>query len=146
MAGSAIAAGTLALCLNSMGAGGAPIQSVAPLDATSPAFTLTWMHSIEKTQWQEYWQVVTRPKPHLRLVSARIETSGAGMEIPDNAVWRNGGYDYTVNQDLDSVTLSHSPFTQQAQLCVGQDCRLLSNWLPGLPNIQAVTLTPCHAP
>ena len=146
MAIGAVAAGALALCLTSFGSQDAPLSAQITFDHEARTFSLEWTHSIEKTQWFEHWEVVAAPQPHLRLLRARIEASGAGMEIPDNAIFRNGGYEYPVNQDLPSVTLSHSPFTAQAALCVGKRCRPLADWLPGLPSIQAVTLSACHAP
>ena len=146
MAIGTIAAGALALCLTSFGSQDAPLSAQITFDHEARTFSLEWTHSIEKTQWFEHWEVVAAPQPHLRLLRARIEASGAGMEIPDNAIFRNGGYEYPVNQDLPSVTLSHSPFTAQAALCVGKRCRPLADWLPGLPSIQAVTLSACHAP
>ena len=146
MAIGAIAAGALALCLTSVGSQYAPLSAHIPFAREARTFSLEWTHSIEKTQWFEHWEVVAAPQPHLRLLRARIEASGAGMEIPDNAIFRNGGYEYPVNQDLPSVTLSHSPFAAQAALCVGKRCRPLADWLPGLPSIQAVTLSACHAP
>ncbi len=146
MAIGAVAAGALALCLTSFGSQDAPLSAQITFDHEARTFSLEWTHSIEKTQWFEHWEVVAAPQPHLRLLRARIEASGAGMEIPDNAIFRNGGYEYPVNQDLSSVTLSHSPFTAQAALCLGKRCRPLADWLPGLPSIQAVTLSACHAP
>ena len=146
MAIGAVAAGALALCLTSFGSQDAPLSAQITFDHEARTFSLEWTHSIEKTQWFEHWEVVAAPQPHLRLLRARIEASGAGMEIPDNAIFRNGGYEYPVNQDLPSVTLSHSPFTAQAALCLGKRCRPLADWLPGLPSIQAVTLSACHAP
>lgn len=54
------------------------------------AFTLSWMHSIEKTRWEEDWIV---SNGRLVIVEARIESMGAGMETPpgarfDGAWWR----------------------------------------------------------
>ena len=146
MALGLVTAGALALCLTSVSLQDTPLSAHIPFAHEAHAFSLEWTHSIEKTQWLEHWEVVAARQPHLRLLRARIEASGAGMEIPDNAVFRNGGYEYPVNQDLSSVTLSHSPFTAQAKLCVGERCRPLADWLPGLPPIQAVTLSACHAP
>jgi len=123
-----------ALCLSS----GALQASVV-----TTAFELQWMHSIEKTQWLEHWEVT--PKI-LTLVRASIATSGAGMDIPDNAVLVNGVYEYPVNVQLGSVTLSHSPYTAQATLCINNHCQPLSNWLPGLPAIAAVELAACQRP
>jgi hypothetical protein len=148
---ASVAAGALALCLSSIGATGTAVTAQIPLDGKTQTFSIAWMHSIEKTQWTEQWMAIghsaSNTHPHLRLLRARIETSGAGMEIPEGAVLRHGGYDYEVQKDLPSVTLSHSPFTAQATLCAAGECRVLTNWLKGLPKIAAVELTPCtHQP
>ena len=45
-------------------------------------FTLTWTHSIEKTRWEEDWTIASGA---LSLVEARIESMGAGMEMPQGA-------------------------------------------------------------
>lgn len=54
------------------------------------AFTLAWTHSVEKTRWEEDWQITPRG---LQLMEARVEGSGAGMEPPadaqfDGRFWR----------------------------------------------------------
>lgn len=51
------------------------------------AFTLAWTHSVEKTAWEEDWQVTASS---LQLTQARIKGSGAGMEPPDGAVLFQG--------------------------------------------------------
>jgi hypothetical protein len=44
--------------------------------------TLRWRHSVQKTLWEEVW----RDTPGgLRLIEARVEGSGAGMDPPDGA-------------------------------------------------------------
>lgn len=129
-----VAAALAAVCLSS----GALTTSIP-----TTAFELRWMHSIEKTQWHEYWRVTPTA---LTLTHARIATSGAGMEIPDNAVWVNGAYEYPVDLQLSSLTLSHSPFTAQATICAHNTCKSLGDWLPGLPRIAAVTVAACPRP
>ena len=47
------------------------------------AFTLSWTHSVEKTRWEEDWSV---GRGMLAIESARIESMGAGMETPPDAV------------------------------------------------------------
>jgi hypothetical protein len=49
-------------------------------------FTLSWQHSTARTLWEETWAA---ERGALRLVLARIEGPGAGMEAPDGA-WREG--------------------------------------------------------
>jgi hypothetical protein len=54
---------------------------------TATAFTLAWTHSVEKTRWEEYWQVTPAG---LELVEARAKGSGAGIDPPDGAVLSDG--------------------------------------------------------
>jgi hypothetical protein len=51
------------------------------------AFTLSWTHSVQKTRWEEDWRLTPSG---LQLVESRIEGSGAGMEVPDGAVLKDG--------------------------------------------------------
>jgi hypothetical protein len=46
------------------------------------AFTLVWTHSVQKTDWQEDWQVSAGG---LTLVEARIKGSSAGIDPPAEA-------------------------------------------------------------
>lgn len=55
------------------------------------AFTLAWTHSVQKTQWEEDWRLTPAG---LELVESRIEGSGAGMEVPDGAVLKDGVWAY----------------------------------------------------
>lgn len=47
-------------------------------------FTLAWTHSVEKTRWEEDWNVGLAG---FQLVEARVEGSGAGMEPSEDAVF-----------------------------------------------------------
>ena len=48
---------------------------------TVSAFMLSWVHSVEKIEWQEDWIVTDQG---LQIMQARIKGSGAGMEpAPD---------------------------------------------------------------
>ena len=55
------------------------------------AFTLSWTHSVEKTRWEEDWQITPAG---LEIVEARVKGSGAGMEPPEDAVLKNGWWVY----------------------------------------------------
>ncbi|CAO3403804.1 DUF1850 domain-containing protein [Azospirillum palustre] len=104
------------------------------------AFTLSWTHSIEKTEWREQWTVEAG---RLRLVEARIRGTGAGMEPgPDARMTADGWMAW--RPDLppqDSVTLAASGFTAEHRLCVGGDCRRLPGWT-GIAD-RAITLRAC---
>lgn len=62
------------------------------LYAALAAFTLTWTHSVEKIGWQEDW--IVNPDG-LKVVSARIKGSGAGMDPPADAVFDGEWWHYT---------------------------------------------------
>ncbi len=64
----------MSLCIAAAG-------KIMTLAATS--FTLSWTHSVEKTEWVEQWQVV---HGGLQVISARVHGSGAGVALPDDAV------------------------------------------------------------
>ena len=55
------------LCL----ASGALVSQLA-----AGAFTLAWMHSIEKIRWEEDWKIAGG---ELVLIEGRVRGSGAGM-------------------------------------------------------------------
>lgn len=55
------------------------------------SFTLAWTHSVEKVRWEEDWEL---SNAGLRIVEARVKGSGAGMEVPDGAVLRDGVWRY----------------------------------------------------
>ena len=111
---------------------------VAPL---GEAVTLQWTHSIQKTLWAEDYRLQGAA---LRLTSARVLGTGAGMEPPPDAVYRDGAWHYTpALPALPKVTLRHSPYVAPYTVCVGADCRPLPAWLPGLPADTTVDLQPC---
>lgn len=121
------------LCLFALG--GALLASLP-----GGAFTLSWTHSIEKTEWREQWSI---DAGRLRLVEARIRGTGAGMEPgPDARMTADGWMAW--RPDLppqDSVTLAASGFTAEHRLCAGGDCRPLSGWT-GIAD-RVITLRAC---
>lgn len=121
-----MSAAVLGVCL-ALAAGPAPTVFV-------PAghFTLAWMHSIEKTRWEEDYQVVAAPGgPRLRPLDARIRGSGAGMEPPPDAVLRDGWYTYRpTTPPLQLLRLTRSPYTADYDWCQQGRCRKLSQLLP----------------
>lgn len=54
-------------------------------------FTLSWDHSVQHIEWWERWQVSDRG---LRPVEARVTGSGAGIDLPPDAVWKSDGWHY----------------------------------------------------
>ena len=122
------------LCLFALG--GALLASLPGTD-----FTLSWTHSIEKTEWHERWST---DSGLLRLVEARIRGTGAGMEPGPGARLTDDGWLAWV-PDLppqDSIALAASGFTGEHRLCAGADCRPLSGWA-GVAD-QAVVMRACR--
>lgn len=84
-------------------------------------FTLTWTHSVEKTEWREDWRVHGRT---LVLEEARVRGSGAGMEPPDGAVLRDGWWLYHADLKLPVLRLAASGATGRGwQFCAAGGCR-----------------------
>lgn len=67
------------------------------------AFSLNWTHSVEKTVWSENWIVQGNA---LKVVEASVEGSGAGIELPETAVLRDGRWVYA--PQLAPIEKSHS--------------------------------------
>lgn len=157
-------AAALALCLALAGepAGAAPARTTVLPAATA---TLAWTHSIEKIRWEEDWAVadpatstglstVTASAPPttgpgVTITEARIRGSGAGMEIPEGAVLRDGVWHYRPGlPPLPAVRLTQSPYVPPYTLCVAGDCRPLPGWLAGggtIPDNAVIELRPCPA-
>ena len=93
------------LCIASAGA-------VVALAASS--FTLGWTHSVERTEWLERWEVTPAG---LQLFEASVEGSGAGIDLPADAIWSDGRWTYHPQlPPLGSVTLAASGLTPGAWL------------------------------
>ena len=108
------------------------------------AFTLSWIHSIEKIRWEEDWRIEAGA---LVIDEARIRGSGAGMEPPDDAVLRDGVWHYRpALPPLPALRLTHSPYTAGYELCVAGRCRPLAQYLPGIDNTAVIELRPCAVP
>lgn len=90
------------------------------------AFTLAWTHSIEKTGWEEDWQVTPAG---LHLVEARVKGSGAGMEPPPDARLENGWFVWNPNLPAQTkLTLAASGATGAGwSLCAAENCLSLGD-------------------
>ncbi len=114
------------------------------LAATLPvsAFTLAWTHSIEKIRWEEDYRV---SDGRLILEQARIRGSGAGMEPPADALFKNGIWYYRPElAPLERLRLSHSPYFADYELCVGGDCKQLAAILAPLPDFALIEVWACR--
>ena len=101
------------------------------------AFTLSWTHSVEKISWQEDWLVGA---DGLRIVQARVQGSGAGMEPPEGSVLQEGWWVYTPKLGpLPKLLLAASGSTGEGwTLCADGRCMTL-----GAAASEPVTLEPC---
>ncbi|MEZ5477312.1 MAG: DUF1850 domain-containing protein [Thiolinea sp.] len=102
-------------------------------------FTLSWTHSVEKTGWQERWQVTDEA---LLLQEARVKGSGAGMEPGDDAVLQDGWWVWEPQlPPLPELRLAASGATGAGwRLCYSQGCLTLAETAA-----DPVLLRPCAA-
>ena len=119
-----------ALCL---AGGGAAVKLAAA------AFTLVWIHTIEKVPWEEDWRV---EPGHLVLDTVRLKGSGAGMEPAPEARLENGFYTWHPHAPRPEIVLRRADAAQVGDwtLCAAE-CRPLAAWLT--PNADPVTIRPC---
>ena len=104
-------------------------RGLAMVALAATHFDLSWTHSIEKVRWEEHWRV---SRQGLVIEQAAVRGSGAGMEPPDGAVWREGAWWYRPALPAQpSLTLAASPFTPDHTLCVEQTCKPLAEWIGG---------------
>jgi hypothetical protein len=101
-------------------------------------FTLSWTHSVEKTEWQERWQATPQG---LVIREARVQGSGAGMEPGETARNEGAWWVWTpVLPPLRELALSASGATKSGwRLCDANGCREL-----GRERQDPIVLRPCH--
>ena len=131
----------LGLCLGLAGALWAQVPAAQ--------FTLSWNHTIEKIRWEEDYNIT--PNGFI-LTEARVKGTGAGMEIPHDAIFKAGSWHYTPNlPPLVRLKLGRTPEAGDYSLCFTEDsansapqCQLMSHWI-GAPNHEqaAVELWGC---
>lgn len=103
-------------------------------------FTLSWDHSVEKIEWSERWRLSPQG---LVLEEAVVRGTGAGMEIPQGAVLKDGAWHYRPDlPPLPELVLSDAGRGADWTLCDGEDrCRQLSQIVATAGNV--VRLSPC---
>ncbi len=127
--------GPLALCLFVGGALAGRIET--------QAFTLSWIHSVEKIPWEEDWRVTPAG---LVVTEARIRGTGAGMEPPEGAVLRDGSWHYRpALPPLPEVILADAGVVPDRELCANGGCRPLHAWLGPVDPREPVRLAVCAA-
>lgn len=135
----------LGVCLVLASAG----PSASPVFVPAPHFTLAWTHSIEKVRWEEDYAVEPPSQaggqPTLKALGARVRGSAAGMEPPEDAVLREGWYEYQPKTwSPQGLRLTRSEYTADYEWCVDGRCEPLARWLPSDGEI--TLLTPCQNP
>jgi hypothetical protein len=121
------------------------VASVLVAMLPTERFTLAWTHSVEKIRWEEDYAINAR---HLELIAARVRGSGAGMEIPEGARYRDGAWEYQPRTEpLARLRLAHSGVAGDYTLCWAQGCQPLSR-LAGrdVRKPVVVELAPCAQP
>ncbi|MDW6025585.1 DUF1850 domain-containing protein [Mesorhizobium sp. BAC0120] len=103
------------------------------------AFTLAWTHSIEKTRWEEEWQVTAAG---LKLAEARVKGSGAGVDPQAGAELRGGWLVWRPDlRPQQQLVLAASDATGQGwTLCAEGRCAVFGD-RPGDPAV----VRPCGA-
>lgn len=119
----------LALCV---AAGGKMVVVATTL------FTLSWTHSVEKTEWSESWQVTAQG---LELTEARVKGSGAGMDPGEGAQLEDGWWVWSPEMPaVPELNLASSGATVSAwRLCHEGECMEL-----GATAQEPVRLSPCQ--
>ena len=84
-------------------------------------FTLSWTHSVERTEWREAWAVTPAG---LVLTEARVKGSGAGMDPGEGAREVDGWWVWTPKTPaVPELVLASSGATASGwRLCYEQGC------------------------
>lgn len=101
-------------------------------------FSLSWVHSVEKTEWREDWAVRDQA---LVLTEARVKGSGAGMDPGPDARLEDGWWVWTPQlPPQPEMRLAASGATVSAwELCHDEGCLAL-----GAKAGDSIRLWPCH--
>jgi hypothetical protein len=104
------------------------------------AFTIAWTHSVEQVAWEEDLRI---EGDRLIVLEARIKGSGAGMEVPEGAVLRDGFWHYRPDlPPLPELELANSGATADWRLCAGGSCKPLGSFVPRPGDAYLLTACP----
>jgi hypothetical protein len=105
----------------------------------APTITLAWTHSVEKVLWEEDWRATAAG---VALVEARVRGSGAGMEPPPEAHFRDGAWSWQPKVPPQAqVLLRRSGATADWRVCGAGGCQPMENYFP--PEADPVALRVC---
>ena len=109
------------------------------------AFTLTWIHSVEKIEWQEDWRITPQG---LQIVEARVKGSGAGMEPPPEARLVDGWFQWQPRRPPQpELVLGNSGAAGEWRLCHDgrvRGCQTLSEIFSHPIGANVTTLKACE--
>ncbi|MGY9045736.1 hypothetical protein P775_04495 [Puniceibacterium antarcticum] len=109
------------------------------LHLSNPAFTLSWRHSVEKTEWEESW---TTAPDGLTLTQSRIKGSGAGMEPGPDAILKDGWWISSGHLRVPRMVLAASGSTGVGwTLCADGTCHTI-----GAAEGDPIIVAPCNMP
>jgi len=89
-------------------------------------FSLSWTHTIEKTEWREDWRI---DGEELVLQKASVKGSGAGMEPPPEAQLEGGFYVWRPETREVVLTLRRDPHAGDWTLCAEARCEPIAAWI-----------------
>jgi hypothetical protein len=91
------------------------------LTLAAAAFTLSWTHSVERTEWREAWALTSEG---LVLTEARVKGSGAGMDPGPGAREVDGWWVWRPEMPPvpELVLAASGATTSPWRLCAKQDC------------------------
>lgn len=116
-------------------AGSAAVLAALPVER----FTLSWTHSVERTEWREDWRIVDG---RLVVETARVRGGGAGVEPPPEARVEEGWIVWHPALPPQArVVLAASAHTADHRLCAAGDCRPLHAWTG--PTEAPIEMRPC---
>ncbi len=116
------------------------VAGVVRASVPGPEFILAWDHSVQKTRWEERYVVNA---DSLILVEARVAGSGAGMEPPPSAAFRDGVWTWHPATRLPELRLALSDFAGDYTICQRAVCRTLSSMVGPTENGTTVIARPC---
>jgi hypothetical protein len=117
------------------------LAAVIRLAIPAAEFTVAWDHSVEKIRWEEDYRIEDN---RLMAVSARVRGSGAGMEIPEDAVKLSDAWEYRPRtRFLERLRLTRSSFTSDYQICWEGKCSSLTDLLGPAEDGAVVEVFPC---
>jgi len=104
------------------------IAGALSVSLATSSLTLAWSHSVEHQLWEEDWRL---EKGLLVLDAARVRGSGAGMEAGEDAVLKDGAWQWHPRvAPLEKIVLRRSGATADYRLCIRGACKPLSALLP----------------